>query len=177
MLYDWLQETGELYMDLDRPHSGGSNGSVYFFGSLSELKGIVSQEAWREVNISVFRAKQYPIRGIFDARLLAVALAQIPDVQYFSILSGADSALRPCEVIGWGDSHEELREEFARLEGRQVRIGQNPYDLHDDQRFFDSPEEVFVVRFLKRGGASKNRAGYAPFDASPERYRLHIESW
>ncbi len=58
MLYDWLQETGELYLDLDRPHSGSRNNSVHFVTSLVELKVIISRETWPDVDIEIFRAKQ-----------------------------------------------------------------------------------------------------------------------
>lgn len=44
LLFDWLRESGELYLDLDRPHSGGSNNSVHFIGSLPALKSIISRE-------------------------------------------------------------------------------------------------------------------------------------
>src|SRR5437870_12828740 len=87
MLYDWLQETGELYLDLDRPHSGGSNNSVHFVTSLVELKAIISRETWPEVDISIFRAKLYPTRGVADEKLLLTVMEQIPDGQYFTILS------------------------------------------------------------------------------------------
>src|SRR5713226_90060 len=97
VLYDWLQETGELYMDLNRPHSGGDNASLHFFHTLAELKGIVSRETWPEVDISIFRAKQYPI-GIANNRLLARALEQIPDGQYFTISSLGDNPFAPCSV-------------------------------------------------------------------------------
>jgi hypothetical protein len=118
LLYDWLQETGELYMDLDRPHSGGSNNGVHFIESLAALKGIVSHERHPEVYISIFRLKQYPIRGIVGDSLLATVLEQIPDRQWFSIVSLGDGPLAPCNVIGFGDCHDEMREEFARLEGK-----------------------------------------------------------
>jgi hypothetical protein len=87
LLHDWLQETGELYMDLDRPHSGGMNNSLHFLDNLRALKEIVSRERHSEVGIYIFRKKQYPIRGIMDDALLATALEQIPDAQYFNILS------------------------------------------------------------------------------------------
>jgi|GEM_PF-5674359 len=63
LLSDWLQETGELYVDLHRPHSGGDNSSVYFASTLAQLKEIVASEGHREVSITIFRQKQYPIRG------------------------------------------------------------------------------------------------------------------
>jgi hypothetical protein len=179
VLYDWLQETGELYLDLDRPHSGGSNSSAHFVHSLAELRAIVSRETWPEVVISIFRAKQYPIRGIADDRLLTAALEQIGDGQWFSILSLGDAPLDPCRDLGRGDGHEKLREEFARLAGRQILVGQDPYDYGSSETFFNTPEEVFVVRFYQRPApsVSKNRASYAPFDAAPDRYRPHVDFW
>jgi hypothetical protein len=182
MLHDWLEETGELYLDLDRPHSGGSNNSLHFVRDLAELKVIVSNETWPEVDISIFRAMQYPIRGFAAEKLLATAMKQIPDGEYFTILSVPADPLTPCGVIGWGNCHKELREDFARLQGRYIRVGQDPFDLGPNdhfERFFNSPDQVLVVRFYKHPEprVSKNRANYAPFDAAPDRYRPYIDSW
>ncbi len=58
LIHDWLQETGALFMHLDRPHSGGDNSSVYFIRSLAQLKRIVAEEKHTEVNITIFREKQ-----------------------------------------------------------------------------------------------------------------------
>jgi hypothetical protein len=112
MLYDWLSETGELYLDLDRPHSGGSKNSLHFVRNLAELRVIISNETWPEIDISIFRAKQYPIRGFADDKLLATATEQIPDGEYFTILSVGADPLAPCGAIGWGSGHRELREEL-----------------------------------------------------------------
>jgi hypothetical protein len=123
-----------------------------------------------------------PIRGLADEKLLATAVEQIPDSEYFTILSVPADPLAPCEIVGWGDCHGELRRAFARLAGMHVRVGQDPFDLapvdHFDN-FFDSPDEVLVVRFHQHPEprVSKNRAAYAPFDAAPDRYRPHIDSW
>jgi hypothetical protein len=151
LLSDWLEQTGELYMDLDRPHSGGSNNSVHFIRSLADLRAIVARETHPEVSISIFRRKQYPLRGVADAGLLAAALELIPDHQWFSILSPCADPLIPGSVVGFGDRHEELREEFVRLEGRPVWVGQNPFDLlpPNDAAILSNPEEVFFVGFHK----------------------------
>jgi hypothetical protein len=177
-LHDWLQETGELYMDLDRPHSGGINNSLYFIDSLPRLKRIVSQETHPEVCICIFRKKQYPIRGIIGDALLATALEQIPVGQDFSILSPGDHPLGAFDVIGFGDSHDELRAEFTRLKGKQARIGQDPFD-QPDTNFFEKPSDIFVARFYKRPepSISKNRTTYSPFEAAPGRYCPHIDFW
>jgi len=177
LLHDWLQETGELYMDLDRPHSGGLNNSLYFLDNLSRLKCIVSQETHPEVCIYIFRKKHYPIRGILDDALLASALEEMPDRQDFSILSPGDHPLGAFDVIGFGDCHDELREEFIRLKGKQVRVGQ---DYPFDQRtFFEKPDEVFVASSYKHREPRilKNRTSYPRFESEPDRYRRHIDFW
>jgi hypothetical protein len=176
-----LQESGELYVDLDRPHSGALNNSLYFIDSLSGLKRIVAQETFREVCICIFREKQYTIRGVAEDTLLATALAQIPDHQYFSILSSEKDALGTCDVIGWGDSHDELRGEVIRLKGRLIRLGQNPFD-QAWTKFFERPDEVWVGRFSanlehRQPFVSKNRIEYSRFDGEPARYRDHIDFW
>ena len=178
LLHDWLRETGELYLDLDRPHSGGPNNSLHFLSDLRALKEIVSREKHSEVGIYIFRMKQYPIQGIVDDALLATALEQIPDRQYFRILSLGDGPLAPCDQIGSGDSHEEMREEFIRLRGRNVRIGQDPFDRRDIN-FFEHPDDVFVVRLLKntQPQVSRNRTSHPPFDSDPERYGPYVDFW
>ena len=178
LLHDWLQETRELYMDLDRPHSGGINNSLYFLDSLSRLRGIVSQETHPEVCICIFHKKQYPIRGIIGDAMLATAIEQIPDRQDFSILSPGNHPLGAFDVIGFGDCHDELREEFTRLKGKQAHIGQDPFD-QPDTNFFDKPDDVFVTRSYKHPelSISKNRTKYSPFEAEPGRYRPHVDFW
>lgn len=182
MLHDWLQETGELYVDLSHPHNGGSNGSAHFIRSLPELRTVVASETDPEVDISIFRAKQYPIRGVADEALLARALEQIPDGQWFHILPAEADPLAPCAAIGWGNCHEDLREEFAQLAGRNIWVGQRPFDLlpcDRSDRCFNSPDQVLVVHYCQNPEprVSKNRTAYSPFEAAPDRYRPYIGFW
>ena len=74
LLHDWLHEAGELYVDLDRPHRGALDNDVYIIQDLGALKAIVSRELSPEICISIFRRKQYPIRGLAGEALLATAL-------------------------------------------------------------------------------------------------------
>src|SRR5260370_7025004 len=87
LLHDWLRETGELYMDLDRPHMGALNNSVYFIDHLADLKRTVGQATFPEIVISIFREKQYPIRGVVDDRLPPTPLDLIPHRPSFRIVS------------------------------------------------------------------------------------------
>ena len=174
LLYDWLQVTGELYMDLDRPHSGGTNNSVYLIQSLSQMKAIVAEEKHREVEISIFRETQYPIRGITDEMLLAAALDFIPDGEWFSILALEDGPLGECSVVGSGDTHAELREDFIRLRNKSIYFGRNPFDRQNS--YFEMPEDVWVANSYRhpQPHISKNITSYPPFEGDPDRYRPHI---
>jgi len=168
LLYDWLQATGELYMDLDRPHSGGSNNSIHFLRSLADLRAIIAGETWPEVSITIFREKQYPIRGIAGKGLLQAAIGHFPDRQYFTILSES------VREVGSGDCHEDLRTELARLEGQPIWIGQDPFDLPQ----MAHPDDVFVVKFYRNPPrVVRNRSSYAAFESAPERYLPHCEPW
>jgi len=176
LLYDWLQETGELFMDLDRPHSGGSNETIYFIRSLAQLRRIVTEEEHPEVSITIFREKQYPIRGEADETLMSEALDFIPDGEWFSIASPRDHPLAACSIVGSGDSHAELREEFIRLSGKNIYFGRNPFDRQNS--YFEMPNDAWVVNSNRHPQKiSKNWLFYAPFEAEPKRYRSHIASW
>jgi hypothetical protein len=176
LLYDWLQETGELYMNLDRPHSGGDNGSVYFIHSLAQIRRIVAEEKHPEISITIFREKQYPIRGTADETLLASALDFIPDGEWFSIVSPGDGPFAPCTLVGFGDTHSELREHLIRLRNKSVYFGRNPFDRRDS--YFETPEDAWVANSYQHPPQiTKNRILYASFEAEPDRYRSHIASW
>ena len=176
LLYDWLQQTGELFMCLDRPHSGGDNGSVYFIRSLAQLKRIVAEEKHSEVSITIFREKQYPIRGTADETLLNDALDFIRGGEWFSILSLGDHPFAECRIVGSGYTHAELREDFIRLRNKFVYFGRNPFDRRN--RYFETPDDAWVAESREHPqNVSKNRLSYGPFDAEPDRYRSHIASW
>ena len=114
-----------------------------------------------------------------DDALLAAALKQIPDRQWFSILTVAENPLALAEKIGFGDCHDELRDEFIRLKGRNVRIGQDPFDQLPTPEFFETPEDVLALGFLKhpQPHVTKNRTGYSRFDAEPNRYLPFLDFW
>ncbi len=177
LLHDWLQDTGELYMDLDRPHSGGRNNSVHFIQSLAQIKGIVSEEKHPEVRIEIFREKQYPIRGEANETLLAAALDFITDGEWFNILLLGDGPLAPCQIVGFGDSHAELRDDFARLKDKSIHFGRNPFDQRDT--YFERPDDVWVAKSYRHGqpNVTKNRINYSAFEDAPDRYRPHIAFW
>jgi hypothetical protein len=151
---------------------------IVFLDQLSTLKDIVIKEAWPEVMIHIFREPSYPLRGKIDDARLATALEWIPEGQWFSILETGPNPGAPAEQLGYGDSHQELRAEFVRLQGRNARIGQNPFD-HPNREYFDKAEDVFVVGFLKHPQAHriKNLNSYPRFDAEPTRCLPLANMW
>jgi len=175
LLYDWLQETGELYVDLDRPHSGGDNSSTYFIDSLAQLKKIVGAEGHREISITIFRQKQYPIRGVVDESLVSEAIAYLRDGEWFSIVSLGDGPLAPCKIVASGDTQAELRQSFDELKGHTVRFGQNPFDLRNS--YFGEPENAWVAQsYMHPPKIVKNWQSYPPYETNPDHYR-QIALW
>lgn len=170
LLYDWLAETNELYVDVYLPHGGGSS-TPYFIRALSELKELVLQQTWPEIVISIFHHVQYPLRGIAEEHLLAQALQQIPDGQWYRLVSLRHFYPSPCVFLGSGNSHIELQRDFSEVIGQSIGIGHDPFDLHDRSWFYSHPDEVFVLSVMK------NQSYYQAFDQQPDKYRTLTDVW
>jgi hypothetical protein len=147
-LKKWLMETGELYIDLYLVHGGGS-GTGYFVKSLEDLAELISKQTWSMLAVTIFRRLQYSLRGLADESLLERGLQQVPEGEWYTIVLLEDYAY-PHEPrwCGCGDSHAELRKEFSEVLGRQVGIGQNPFDK-DDRWIYATPDEAMVLYFKR----------------------------
>jgi hypothetical protein len=179
MLSDWLSETGELYVNIEYPHSGGS-GSSYFIRSMTDLKTLIVGQTHGEIDITIFHEKQFPLRGIADEQLLEQALRMIPDGELYQYVSLEDSVF-PKSIAVWGSgvSHEEFRQEFAEDVGKHIAVGQNPHDIHLNDEWFDTHlnEVLRVTYLLKDGKITRNQDDYAPYNTSPEKYEWVIQLW
>jgi hypothetical protein len=147
LLRRWLQESHELYLDLDRPHSGGANDTLYLLTDVAQLDKILAAVEHPEVCLYIFRHTMFPIRGEFDEALLATAISYISEQKYFCILSPDDDPPGSFWRAGGGTGSEEMHEEFRRLRDRRVLIGQDPFDEPGAgfDSFFSRPDEVFVL--------------------------------
>jgi hypothetical protein len=127
-LEKWLSETGELYINLYLPKCAGS-GTDYFVNSLEKLEELIPKQTWQELDVTVFRRLQYPLRGVADESLLERGLQQIPEGEWYTIVLLEDCF---CPHLrrwrGGGNSHAEFRQEFSEVLRRRVGIGQNPFD-------------------------------------------------
>jgi hypothetical protein len=175
MISDWLEETGELYVDVYMPHSGGG-GTGFFIRSLQDLKSLVAQQNWREISFSVFRRLQFPLRGVADEALLEQALAQIHDGQPYEIVN-IRYYPEQCNYAGSGTSHAEFRREFADVMGEFVGIGQEP-DVYSG-KLFSKVDEVFAVSVAIKNDLQivKNQDFYERYANDPERYQWIEDIW
>jgi hypothetical protein len=139
----WLAESSELYVAVYRVRGGGS-GDAYFCRGVAEIEELLAKQTWPKVVVHIFHRIQYPLRGVANQELLAKALEQIPDGEWFHFVSLDHYYPSSCSWCGSGNSHTELRQEFAEIIGERVGIGYDPFD-RDDSWMSKSPDEVMIL--------------------------------
>jgi hypothetical protein len=129
VLGEWLKESGELYVDFEYHHSGGSN-YPWFVSSLPDFKDLISRQTWPEIEIVIFRELQFPIRGAVDDAFAQKVLHSIPDGTWYTMVL-LEKMYYPHKFscIGSGNSHSELRKELGEANGLRVAVGTDPLDL------------------------------------------------
>ena len=172
VLHDWLAELGELFIDLEYPHSGGS-GKNYFVHTLEDIKNLISQQTHPEIKITIFRVIIFPIRGKDYSVLLQQALQKIPENQFYQIVIPL-SFPKEYEMLADGKGHEELRRDIANLETRQeIAIGVHPFDPSNEEfeQFYGGRVErlYFEVR--------KSLNSYPELINNPNRYQEALARW
>lgn len=148
-LQNWLNETDELHVDVYRPRSGGS-GVGYFVRRVDELEDLIAKERWPHLVLAIFRRIQYPLRGVADEAMLAQALSQIPEGEWFHLVSLDHYYPEECHWCGSGDTHEEMRQAFRKITGQRVGFGRNPFD-RDSDWIYQTPDEVMNLDFERHG--------------------------
>jgi hypothetical protein len=111
---------------------------------VAEIEELLAKQTWPEVVVHIFRRVQYPLRGVADEKLLAKALGQIPEGEWFHFVSLDYYYPSKCRWCGSGNSHSELRQAFTEIVGQQVGIGYDPFD-RDDSWMSKSPDEVMIL--------------------------------
>src|SRR5687767_13305843 len=129
---NWLQENGEISALIRYSHAAG-NKDFEFFRSMTSFSGRVQQLAPKTC-ITVFRAKQLPLRGKVDASFIDAALQMIRDEEY--LIAGLE--LVKYGTMSWyrfsaGIGAEELREHLSECEGEIVALGVYPPWLEDNE--------------------------------------------
>jgi len=140
----WLAETGELFIDLYPPLRFFSNldpprsGTRFFVRSLNAIEEIVTWELDKRISeshqigfgVRAYRRLQYPLRGTAGPELLRTVLAQVPEGGYYTIVS-LDHCYPPFPVVWLGAAcnRAEFEEEFRKLSGQRIGVGQTYGDL------------------------------------------------
>ncbi len=143
-LREWLAETGELYVNVHKSQSN-TTGQAYFLDFICDLESLIAHEPSPEVVITIFHRMQYPLRGVADDALLALALQQIPHGQWFSILSTKERYPKPCYRLTGGCTRPELRRMLGEFKGKRVAVGTDPFDKNN-MWVNSHPDEVLVLR-------------------------------
>lgn len=140
---EWLTETGELYVNVHQ--SQGTSGQAYFIDFITDLEHLIANEPAAGLVITIFRRLQYPIRGVADDTLLALALQYFPHGQWFSILSPKDRYPKPCKRLTGGCTRSELHRMLGEFNGQRVAVGIDPFDKNS-MWVNSHPDEVMVLR-------------------------------
>lgn len=147
-LSDWLEESGELLVDIYYPHSAGGS-YQYFVNSIDELKQLIQKETCDEISITIFREKQYPLRGIASAEMLEKALTKVKEGEWYSIISFGDSFLNKIIILEASDTLSEMPVYFKELSGQRIGFGQNPFDIYDEEWIRTNSDKVFTLSVTK----------------------------
>jgi hypothetical protein len=177
MLSDWLEESGELYIDVYLPHSASSS-TGYFIRSIAELKTLVAEQWWDEIVFTIFREIQFPLRGVADKDLLQQALRQMQEGQPYYLLRTELSVYPNQVAYSYITTSNELQEEITQFHGQAVAFGPEPkiYDLGWLPFYKDEVFEVYVLR-QHDYQPFKNHEDYAPYRQNPERYQFLADLW
>ncbi|MCU0239775.1 MAG: hypothetical protein MUC29_10060 [Pyrinomonadaceae bacterium] len=147
-LNNWLEQTGELFVDIYQPHSGG--GSLdYLVSSVAELKQLIQNQTSAEIEITILREKQFSLVGIADHEFLETALNLVKDGEWYEIISQKKDFPSPINCLGSGDNHSELREDFSKLWGQEIRFGHIPLEIYDDKWFKENRSDYFRLTVTK----------------------------
>jgi hypothetical protein len=170
-LLAWLDATGELFVHLGFPRMHGT-GDWWLVASLSQLDALLSQVVWPELELSVFRQRQLPVRGVVTPDLIEAAVATVADGTWYAIRELTGPGPHFCRFLSDGNSCAELADDLDRLSGRTVAVGPHPEESGLRVRGAQAQpgnQDVFSLSLSinRSGDRSWPRPDDAPASASP----------
>ncbi len=121
----WMANAGELLVELNYPHSGGS-GTYYFVASFTDLTDMIEQARSGAI-FYIYRRQQFPIRGNVDDPFIQRVMNEIPDGEWY-LYTQLDFYPMPVSY-GSGNTHTELRTDLEDYRGTFVCVGRDPATL------------------------------------------------
>jgi hypothetical protein len=119
-LTDWFEPSGELFVELHLPHSGGS-GFFYILSTFADYLDLMMKAKPGAVSF-VLRDRQFPLRGVIDDVFIANTLEHVDDGEYYMIIEPLKYPLQ-FDVLGDGNTHSELKNDLETLRGKEVWAG------------------------------------------------------
>ena len=139
----WLQTSGELLVELYRPHSGGG-GVLYILTDMEQYHHMMNNTHPQAI-LFALRERQFPVRGIGGDSLLDETLGLIAEGEYFLIVS-PDVYPKRLDILFDGNTVQKLREAFQNLKGIEIWVGKEPAmpDVYWKQNTVDN--ELIIVK-------------------------------
>ena len=122
-LTEWFGASGELVIELDVPHSGGS-GDFYVLNFYAQFEDLILKARPNAIAF-VLRDKHFPVRGIVDDALISLSFEKIFDEEYYLIVEPPKFPQR-LSFVGDGNTHVELKNDLEKLRGQEVWLGREP---------------------------------------------------
>lgn len=132
---------------------------------------MIQEQDSEEIEIIIFRERQYSLRGTADEEMLEKALSQVKDGEWYVIFSLENEFPNDINFLSSGNSYSEMRNDFFRLSGQEIGFGQDPFDIYDDEWFLKNHEKVFRLT------VSKNQNYHESFVKNPEKYKWLEDRW
>ncbi len=140
-LQNWIRESGEALIDVHLHHSGGS-GSLYLLKLPDQvqvaIEHVVSQAGQYgdgRATLTGFRNDYYPLRGNVDQSFIERIRSAWTGDRWYSIVSMEDVFPEPLNIVGGGETKQELEQDLAELlsdrRNHFVGFGEHPFDTSD----------------------------------------------
>ena len=140
-LKDWIAESKEALIDIYFPHSG-SGGKLHMLNEETEIGDVFKKALaegikyqFRELVITCFRKKAFPVRGRMDEQLAEqIRATWKPERPFYIVDLGC---VYPAELasIGDGNTRKELERNLAELlrtsRNTFIGFGEHPFDVDD----------------------------------------------
>ena len=122
-LQTWLAETGELFVELYYPRSGGG-GTFYLLTTANHLDQLV-QHARDGALFFFLQQQQFPLRGSVNTAFIEQVETAIAEGEWYLI---TDLATYPQALAfhGDGNTHEQLMRDLHELRGETIGVGRDP---------------------------------------------------
>ena len=121
-LQKWFASTGELFVELYRPHSG-TGGDFYRLLSYADYQNLM-ERADPGAIVFVSRDRHFPLRGIVDDAFIRHCLEEIKDGESHLIIRPS-AYPETIDYLGDGNSHAELKRDLQSARDSEVWVGRD----------------------------------------------------